>query len=408
MTAKQMSPLEATRELLDVSVTERVGFRTCRRRWWLQTIDNLAPRLPIWALEFGTGMHSALEVYYNSRSIKKAHAALDKWYKKEEKRSAENELRGLPGADELLDELFDLRTLGHGMLDNYVLYEKTATVQLGKVLAVEGKFKKGVKFKNVVPKGYPPEAAVELHPSGRLMVPIVNPDTKQPFSIQAGYGSGTGPYLTGKIDLLTERKTPKKGIWVVDHKTAASAHQEDGLEFDDQVTGYCYIVWRWTGVIPRGVVYNDLIKQLPKDPRMVKEETELSAAKDQLTTAALYKEKMKELGLITPGGLIVQEKYEDCLNALLARGYDPFFRRFELTRNEEQLLNFERRLADEYWSMIEVRKEPKGKAYPNPMVMNCRGCGVKRICLAMEDGSDAQGIIETEFHEGRDRKAVNP
>lgn len=410
MSARMLSPQEATRELFDVSVTERVGFRSCRRRWWLETIENLAPRMPIWALEFGTGMHSALEVYYNTRSIKKAHAALDKWYKKEEKRSSENELQGLPGADELLQELWELKKLGHVMLDNYVLYEKVAKIGLGKVLAVEGKFKKGVKFKNKPPKGYPSDAKVELHPSGRLLVPIVDPESKKPFVQEIGdtlkYMGGK-VYLTGKIDLLTERKTPKKGIWVIDHKTAAQAHQEDGLEFDDQVTGYCYVVWRWTGVIPRGVVYNDLIKQAPKEPRLIKEGKELSTAKDQLTTPDMYREALLEFGhMQKKGGEIFSEKHAECLDALLARGWDPFFRRFEPVRNEHQLLEFERRLAEEYWDMTETREYPQSKAYPNPMVINCRGCSMKRICLAMEDGSDAQGIIDVEYIVGRDRKAV--
>lgn len=403
MSAAQLTPLEATRELLDISVTERVQFRTCRRRWKLETIDNLESRLPSWALEFGTGMHLALEVFYNTRSLKKAHAALDGWYKDEEKRARQNELDGLEGAEELLNELHELVELGHIMLDNYKKFDETAKVQLGKVLAVEGKFKRGVKFQNQPPKGYPDSARVIVHPSGRLLVPIVNADTKEPFAIGGGYANDTGPYLTARIDLLTERKTPKKGIWVVDHKTATQAHQEDGLEFDDQVTGYCYVVWRWTGVIPRGVVYNDLIKQAPKPPRINQGDV-LSAAKNQLTTPELYKAELKARGLMTSGGLIVQEKYEQCLESLMARGWDPFFRRFELTRNEEQLLNFERRLVDEYWDMVGTQERPS-MIYPNPMVMNCRGCGVKRICLAMEDGSDPQSVIDLEYIVGRDRKA---
>lgn len=405
-----LTPQEATNNLWDVSVTERIGFRTCRRRWWLETIENLAPRMPVWALEFGTGMHSALEEFYNTRSMKKAHKVLEKWYVKEEKRASENELQGLPGADELLQELWELKELGHEMLDNYVKYEKQAKIQLGKVLAVEGKFKKGVKFKNKPPKGYPKEAAVELHPSGRLLVPIVDPESKKPFIQVPENGEkymGGKVYLTGKIDLLTERATPKKGIWVVDHKTAAQAHQDDGLEFDDQVTGYCYIVWRWTGVIPRGVVYNDLIKQVPKGPRVVRDGKALSYAKDQLTTADQYREALLEFGhMQKKGGEIYSEKHAECLEALLVRGWDPFFRRFEPVRNEEQLLSFERRLAEEHWDMAEARENPLSKVYPNPMVMNCRGCSMKRVCLAMEDGSDAQGIIDVEYIVGRDRKAV--
>ena len=40
---KVLTPLERTREALDISATERDKFKTCRRRWELTTLENLEP-----------------------------------------------------------------------------------------------------------------------------------------------------------------------------------------------------------------------------------------------------------------------------------------------------------------------------------------------------------------------------
>src|SRR4051812_23729649 len=61
------TPLELTRSVRDISVTERMAFRTCRRQWYLTTIENLEPRGTInWNFEFGTGLHTGLEAFYRT------------------------------------------------------------------------------------------------------------------------------------------------------------------------------------------------------------------------------------------------------------------------------------------------------------------------------------------------------
>lgn len=407
-TPTEPTPQELTRQLLDVSVTERGQFRTCRRRWDLQTIRNLTSKRPTIELDFGTGMHAALEAYYlgageGELDISAGHEALDTWH--------EGMVAKLDDGDqppEVYEELVDHLELGHGMLDNYVAYDRVAKVQLGDVLAVEGQ-PVGEPLDWKQPKGYDdPRTAVTLHESGRLLVPIVDPVTKLPLDTRVGKVEGGGiPCLSARIDLLTQRRTPKKGLWVIDHKTAGSQPSDRGWDFDDQATGYCYTVWRWTGIIPRGVVPNYLIKQLPKPPRIVgKHKDKLSTAKDQLTTPDMYREALKEHGLIMPGsGRIASDDHEACMAALLERGWDPFFRRFEPMRNIDELLAFERRLFEEWHDMREARENP-AKLYPNLSTWWCPGCGVRSICHAMEDGSDFEDIIEHDFVVGEDRKAA--
>ncbi len=386
-----------------MSVTERGQFKTCRRRWFLETIENLEPKRPTLAFSFGTGIHSALEAFYlaTGRGLKnpleKGHVAIDKWYAETDVKLTRD---GQP--IEVQDELFNLGKLAHVMLDNYMDFDPVAKVNLGDVIAVEGlDAKSGKEFKPANPEGYPRESTVVRHPSGRLMVPIVNPLTREPLT-RAFNGEQVTAYLTARIDLLTKRKTPKLGLWVVDHKSSAQSWSPKWIEFDDQATGYCYVVYRLTGKIPRGVVFNVLIKDQPKDPRVGKK-GDLSYAKDQRTTPDRYREALKEHGYLKRGK-ISSEKHAECMASLLAHGWDRFFFRHETTRNAHQLAAFEERLFFEYMDMEEVIENHE-LLYPNPSTYVCRGCGVAPICLAMEDGSDYQGVIDSQYTLGEDRKA---
>lgn len=390
----EIAPLEATQKLIDISVTERAQFKDCRRRWHLETIDNLAPIGPApSALEFGTGVHAALEQYYLSGQQESAMwVGWDTWVQSVKERSEVERERW--------SELLDLIDLGEVMLNNYMKFDKQSKAQLGKVLAVEGVPIEGGydELPQGPPDGYPSSATVTRHETGRMQCPIVDPNTKQPIT----NAEGLVPHLTGRLDILAERSTPRKGLWIVDHKTAAAAQNDRGLDFDDQVTGYCYIVWRWTGVVPRGAMFNTLIKAAPSEPRVLQNGT-LSTAKDQNTLPDLYREALLDRGLMK-ADRISSEKHADCLNALLARGWDNFFRRFEPTRNEHELLAFERQLFAEYRDMAEA-KEDASRVYKNATTRKCPYCPVNTLCQAMDDGSDAQSVLESRYTQKPDRKA---
>lgn len=389
-------PLDATKELLDISVTERSQFKTCRRKWGLETLDNLSPKIPSLVFPFGTGIHAALESFYLYKREERALKALKTWYKDE--RSTWEQNKAPP---EALDELLETYTLGQQMLEGYFKFDRKSKVALGKILAVEGKWVNNqTRIKSTRPDLYGPKTAVVLHPSGRLLAPIVEPLTKVPVL--------SGACLSGRIDLLSERKTPKRGLWIIDHKTASQAPDVTGVDYDDQITGYCYIMWRRTGIIPRGIVLNVLIKRAPKEPRVVRKGTKLSTAKDQLTTAEKYEEACTEFGYVDSDGTVHSEEHAACLRALKATGFDSFFRRLEVTRNMNQLLKFEERLFVEYHDM-EDASASTDLQYPNQVTSPfgmCQGCRVNKICLAMEDGSDWQSVIDTHFRRDEDRKAI--
>jgi hypothetical protein len=151
------------------------------------------------------------------------------------------------------------------------------------------------------------------------------------------------------------------------------------------------------GVIPRGFCTNNILKQIPKEPRILSK-GELSTAKDQLTTADQYQKVMYEQGLYK------SPKHVECLEALKSHGWDRFFVRQYVGRNKHELVSFEERLFEEWQDMVDCA-DGNLVLYPNLSKMHCPQCRVAPICQAMEDGSDWQSVMETRYIQQADRKA---
>lgn len=413
-----MSPLELTKVVRDISVTERGKFRTCRRQWELETLENLVPRKPpSLELEIGTTLHECLQQYYlgkanqpafppgketNRLPLKYALTALDMAYTETCVRYETNNEWDDHTLQTFLDEYTEATDLVEEIVRGYHQYARP--LDRFTVHAIEGKLTgagtswlkkhwEDREFHSEITE-YP----VTRHdPSYRLLVPIVDPKTRLPLK--------RGPVLSARIDLLVHRiDDGMKGLWIYDHKSTGSQPNDRGLDFDDQITGYCYSVWRWLGIVPRGVCLNYLIRNAPKEPRILKS-GELSTAKNQLTTAPKYRKALRELGLMLKDGTIEDEGYLEAYEALLSRGWNPFFQRHYAARNRQELMSFEERLVDEYEDMYDGYMGDIS-LYPNLDRRWCPRCAVGPICQAIEDGSDVQGIIETRYEEGPDRKAI--
>lgn len=422
---KRRTPLELTQLLLDISVTEREQFKTCRRRWELEVLENLAPKVPLGqSVELGSGLHEALEAYYVGKSnapalppgsvnpLEYALNALDTWYERNADRIEQDRDLVTEAKDALLDTLWDQANLAEEMMNGYSQYAKVEDDFT--VHAIEG-MQTGAG-KSWLNKHWEDRAFAGEHSqngvivdteSGRLLCPILDPVRQEPLPGR--------PMLTAKIDLLVNVITEgRKGLWVYDHKSSGSAPADRGLDFFDQPTGYCYVVWRWLGIAPRGVCYNYLVTRAPHEPFVLKS-GKLSTRRDQLTTAEWYREELEDRGLILKGGKIRHDRptpqsmtYEEAYEALLSRGWDPFFQRHYTQRNIFELQSFEKRLYEEYMDMLDVYEEVS-EAYPNfgqPHMPWCNWCSVAPICQAMEDGSDVDGIIESRYMNKPDRKAI--
>ena len=349
-----------TQARFHTSVTERASFRDCRRRWHLDVRARLVRQGAVqWYLVYGDVMHEALEAYYLSkRNLTDCLTAFERAWK---------------AADlKLQDQYGGLYT--HGIEEEWFeYYEKGLTT-----LRYYAQFdKKDPFFSEIIAVNIEERAFVEILGLDRKSLP-------------------GRPLLSGKIDVVGMRKGKSRPS-IMDHKNLASVHDSRALDMDDQLTGYCYIYWRIEDVVPFEAVYNVLIKDPPKPPRVLKDGS-LSKDKTQRTTYDLYLAAIKELGL-------KRGDYAEILGYLKEKGWSQFFRREGVSRSIEELLSFERRLYYEYEDMQRAIADPE-YAYPNPGQRTCPGCAMIAVCQAMEEGGDPDYIIDEMYEIGEQRVVI--
>src|SRR5258708_2410149 len=331
-------------EVEQSSGTETQRFRECGRRWYLANERGLVHKVERKELWFGDLMHSALQVYAD-KGVKAAVKAFKQLFEF----SLPDVKKSYGGLWEGVEEMYlEFEELGIGMLQNYPLFAESQGMEMDTIQLEQ-----------------------------RVWVPILDLN-----------GKPTNTKLTARMDRIVGIKDE---LYIVDYKTGASASTGKAFELNDQVTGYCYVYYRMTEELPAGVIFEHLMKKLPEEPRMIKNDSELSTAKNQNTLPQLYYEKMKELKLLRSA------KHVECYEALLAQGWDGYFEREMTQRNIQQVLGFEEHLYFIYRDMVAVIKDPR-KAYPNPSSMRCPRCPFLNVCLAMEDDSDAEHLIEVAYH----------
>lgn len=349
-----MSELLAPVKLMETSVTERADFRTCRRRWFLNTVKRYTPIGGAPYFWFGNLIHYALEHYYlgimedDPDPEEYGRLAFQKFFK--ESILGEDGIKAQLGFlwEQAHEEYESMAAMGEAMLDGYFRMERE-TGTMGKPIAVEERYR----------------------------VPIVT---------LAGRALPGTPMLTGRFDLVVE--WDDGSIWVVDHKALSSKHSSSYLDIDDQLTGYAYVYYRATGTFPRGQVYNVLLKKAPHPPKLL-QSGKLSMARDQATTYSLYLGEIKRLGLN-------RADYAEHLQWLKGKGWGDFYVQEGVFRNMAQLRRFEHDLYYEWMDMRDVAAHPD-KAYPSPSSINCPGCPVRLICAAMQDEGDVDAIIGQQF-----------
>jgi hypothetical protein len=296
-------------------------------------------------LHFGTIIHTGIEDYYRSgcNVTDMLDAFTYAW------KEVDDELaREYGGMYEMgIEEMWwEYNLLGHGMLRNYDAYDR-ATGWWDEVIEV-----------NLEERGF---------------VPIRD---------LRGRRIRGRPLLSGRIDLVVRKGDD---FWVWDHKTAAQRPSYAALDVDDQGTGYCYIVWQRLGIIPKGFLYNVLLKRLPKEVPVLKS-GRLSCDKSRVMTYDFFMDAIK-------ANDHDPEWYAEHLAELQNRGWDDFFKRDTSVRNVQQLMQFEKNVYREYQDMRAVIRNPL-LAYPNPNQRNCPGCSVLPICHAMEENGNVEAMRE--------------
>ena len=330
---------------------------------------NLEPKGGQKVFNFGTSVHAGMEGYYDPRSwgdteIMQASALANFVHSEEQFRLAEGDNISF----ELQAEYAERMVLGTGMLKHYFTWAPEMDKDLTPV-------KVEVEFE--VPVPCTPEQLEQLKagPRWRSTGGELHYRTN---AVATGADNWVPVVYQGRIDLLFQDKWGY--YWIVDHKTAAQFGSVDYLDLDEQCGSYCWAMQKMLGLPIQGVIYNRLLKSVPKPPQELVRGG-FSQNKQQKTTYAIYKKTLEENN--EP-----YAPYADFLEYLKAQP-NSFFARHQVHRNQTELQNLERQIVME---AIEMLDDPW--IYPNPGMFNCMGCAYRIPCLAVNDGSDLTYIME--------------
>lgn len=323
-----------------VSVSDLASFLSCPRQWWF----NYYWRTPVPAPPFWIGqiVHAGLEAYYKTGSPEEALGRARKF---------------IVGEIDRLSVQFP----------EWSGVEASLTIDAEMALALIANY-------CIFDEENPLKAEIV-----RVEMPVRMPTIE-----------GVG-LISGRIDLLLRSKETGR-LWIVDHKTVGRAPNLAGLDVDEQMTAYAWLVWRLYGEVPEKIIYNVIVKALPKEPTVLTsgKTPKLSRDKSQSTTSALYRDKIRELGL-------QEGDYAEMLEYLDTLGWSSYFQRVESSRTEEELGAFDCRASVKALQLESILEEPDVYAIPAPSSFSCGYCPFLAACKTMDEDGDWQSIVNSRF-----------
>lgn len=323
-----------------IRTSDRQYFKRCRQLWDFTSKirQNFEPIQRIEALDFGTAMHSGLERYYDPLTWETG--TLQQF---NAKTAFLDSIKAVGtkvkiGALEFEERFEEQKELGLGMLEFYFAWAPSHDLFVPKLVEVEFE----------------------------VPIPGLN-----------------GVVYQGRIDLIVE---DEYGYWLVDHKTTAQLAQTEWLALDDQCSSYAWAIREQLGLEVRGVIYNELRKKAPRKPSVLRSGA-LSVNKSQDTTYETYLATINELGY--------KAKAYDSILQYLKDNPKEFVRRTKVTYTSRMMDIVGKRIRAEAVNML---GDPD--IYPTPSRFNCNGCRFFAPCLALQEGSDPQFILD-EMYERR-------
>ena len=175
--------------------------------------------------------------------------------------------------------------------------------------------------------------------------------------------------------------------WITDWKFFKAFSQGD-LVFNGQMSAYIWAAQAMWDVPVVGAIYHEFLKTVPKPARVLKN-GQISAAKDQLTTHAIYRD-----ALITMYGNenSASATQIHCLNEMAAQegpDRDRFIRRSKTRRTQRELESEGSKIILELEEML----NPDLPMYSNPTRDCSWACHFREPCLMMDRGDDWKFVL---------------
>jgi len=239
-------------------------------------------------------------------------------------------------------------------------------------------------------------------------------DFSIPLGMEVFKPTGSAKYpvhYRGRMDLIIQDlETGRYGI--MDHKSAAKADSEQyirKLEKDEQCTSYMWAAEREAELYDLEykkidfVLYNTLWKGYPKPPNITTATKNFpqgrpSIDRNQMTTPGLWYAAVKERGL--EEWIAENENVKAYAQYLIDAGDSMFVRRDMVRRNRYEIESCGSRILDEVHDML----APDVRVYPNPTSnYRCLNCAFRLPCIAKDDGSDWEQMLEDGYESNYDR-----
>ena len=328
--------------------SERITFKKCRRLWDYTSQNRMAlePTRMDNNLSFGIAVHVGLEAYYNPDTWdylddkSKAEVAVAKFVEEMTRQLKEEKKANLGSVTTERQQQFDeYIELGTGMLRHYGEWAPERDRELG-------------------------------------LIPVA---VEEAIKVPIGEVNGETIYYQARIDMVARHGDGS--LWLWDHKTAAYMSTDYGyLDLDTQISSYFWIYEQAFGELPKGMMYNELIKKVPGPPKQLKNGT-LSQDKRQNTTFALYVKEIDRLGLDN-------EPYGAMLDYLASKEED-YFNRIKVTRSIAEIEAQAQYIRAE---IVDMLYDPA--IYPNPSKLYCNRCEFRTPCTIRNEGGDDSFLLD--------------
>lgn len=332
-----------------IHTSDRGLYKSCRRHWAWQShlglgLEPLRKASPLW---FGSAIHFALEQYHGHNPYGTPKAAFMDFVRSS----------CIIAPDRLPGDWRELTELGQGMCDYYLTWLSTRD-----------------SLQTYVVDGVP-----QIEVQFEIELPF-DPEVVRSWGYDKVVYRGT----MDRVLYIPEYDSIK----VCEYKTCAQ-FERPHLPTDAQCTAY---LWAASVIYNKpciGVVYQQHLKDVPKEPRILKNGTVSTAP--QVTTHSLYREVLKSLygdvNRAPPGNI----RYLNDLLSSEGPTQDRFIRRTQVDRNMHQLE------AEGAKIMLEVAEmlDPNTPMYPHSGG-HCAWCAFEGPCINLDDGSDWESELYNE------------
>jgi hypothetical protein len=403
-------------DIIPIHSSDVASFKRCRRYWdWTSpTRTNLRRRVEIYGINvplwFGTGIHYALEMYYNPALRRDPVEAFQTWF----------ELQWVGGTveEEWLERSYDLKPFelktdwdkaGDHDDNNRPVYKVRGLRDL-LPQAQEEEFEGYRQLGTGMMEFYRDYALREDE--------FVVVAAESVYSIPLGfewvdqredspnYGNRLEVHARGKRDAIIH--FPENDYYgIIDHKTAAVIGDQyfKKLEKDEQCSNYIWASQQEALIhdLPYkkidGVLYQALRKAFPRPPTILEKSGFPSLNRnDESTTAELFEACIK-CNPAFEAWFQKNDKAQLYYTYLVEMGDKQFIERTWTYRSQAEISNTGEQLKDIALDMLD-----SPRIYPTPTgEYRCLECAFRSPCIAKDDGSDWKSMLTDGYETNLDR-----